>query len=103
MKNSYLLCLVLAVLPLCAAARGKHQPDARDDFKLSNPCPSTGAIEAHGCPGWTIGYFTPLCAGGLGTKENMHWITVEDARLIRHLNGKNCKNVKGKSPPSVAY
>ena len=60
-------------------------------------------VEAHGCPGWTIGYFTPLCAGGLGTKENMHWVTVEDARLVRHLNGKNCKNVKGKSPPTVAY
>jgi hypothetical protein len=102
MKYIGLLCLLAAALPLGASARTKPPADAmRREFKQENLCPSTGAIEAHECPGWTIGYFTPLCAGGLRTKQNMHWITTADAQLLKSVNGKHCKNLKH-SPKSAA-
>jgi hypothetical protein len=98
MKSTALVCLLVAALPLCALARSKHhESDAEREFKQEKACPSTGAIDASGCPGWTIGYFTPVCAGGLPTKENMYWIPKEDARTIRSVQHKHCKALNHKS------
>jgi hypothetical protein len=98
MKSTALVCLLAAALPLCAFARSRHhESDAEREFKQEKVCPSTGAIEARSCPGWKIGYFTPECAGGQRTKDNMHWITDEDARTIKAVQHKYCKGLKRKS------
>ncbi|WPB58971.1 HNH endonuclease [Xylophilus sp. GOD-11R] len=101
LKKIPLFCLSLLLLSLAPAVEAKRMSDEMRAFRDQNRCPITGETGEGGCPGWTIGYFTPLCAGGLDKKENMVWMKAEDAKVIRSSVGKNCKNLKRNSTTTV--
>ncbi|HEU5296702.1 MAG TPA: HNH endonuclease signature motif containing protein [Burkholderiaceae bacterium] len=52
---------------------------AKDDFKKSHPCPSTGKSSG-ACPGYVIDHVKPLKRGGADDPSNMQWQTVEAAK-----------------------
>ena len=62
-------------------AHGKiaRSEKARDDFKHSHPCPSTGKSSG-ACPGYVIDHITPLKRGGADAPYNMQWQTKAAAR-----------------------
>ena len=62
-------------------------------FRLENPCPATGLVQDI-CPGWHVGYITPLCDNGTDTRTNMRWMTLEDKRFMTAANGKDCSKRK---------
>jgi hypothetical protein len=53
---------------------------AKDHFKKSHPCPSTGKSRG-ACPGYVIDHVVPLKRGGKDASENMQWQTKEAAKL----------------------
>lgn len=57
-------------------ARSQH---AKNDFKKSYPCPSTGKSSG-ACPGYVIDHVEPLKRGGADAPSNMQWQTKEDAK-----------------------
>ena len=63
-------------------ARGRIQRSARakNEFRKSHPCPSTGKA-AGACPGFVIDHVTPLKRGGADNAGNMQSQTAEAARL----------------------
>jgi hypothetical protein len=52
---------------------------AKDKFKKSHPCPSTGRTSG-ACPGYVIDHITPLKKGGADSSSNMQWQTKADAK-----------------------
>lgn len=52
---------------------------ARDDFKRSHPCPSTGKSFG-ACPGYVIDHVKPLKRGGADSPGNMQWQTTQAAK-----------------------
>jgi len=52
---------------------------AKDAFKKSHPCPSTGKSSG-ACPGYVIDHVKPLKRGGADTPSNMQWQTKEAAK-----------------------
>jgi hypothetical protein len=52
---------------------------AKDEFKETNPCPSTGA-RSGGCPGYVVDHVIPLERGGPDDPSNMQWQTIDDAK-----------------------
>lgn len=62
-------------------SRGRiaRSPQARSEFKRSNPCPSTG--KGYGaCPGYVIDHVTPLKRGGVDAPSNMQWLTTAEGK-----------------------
>ena len=57
----------------------KRSPEEKNEFKKSNPCPSTGKSSG-ACPGFVIDHITPLKRNGADTPCNMQWQTTEDAK-----------------------
>ena len=57
----------------------KRSPEAKDEFKKSNPCPSTGKSSG-ACPGYVIDHVDPLKRGGVDAPSNMQWQTKEQAK-----------------------
>lgn len=57
-------------------ARSQH---AKNDFKKSHPCPSTGKSSG-ACPGYVIDHVKPLKRGGAGVPSNMQWQTKAEAK-----------------------
>jgi hypothetical protein len=62
-------------------ARGRIQRSARakNEFRKSHPCPSTGKT-AGACHGYVIDHVTPLKRGGADNAGNMQWQTTEAAK-----------------------
>ena len=60
--------------------RIKRSRAAKDTFKKSHPCPSTGKSSG-ACPGYVIDHVAPLKRGGKDSPENMQWQTKEAAKL----------------------
>jgi len=59
--------------------RIKRSTKAKDEFRRSHPCPSTG--KAHGaCPGYVIDHVKGLKHGGADTASNMQWQTTQAAK-----------------------
>jgi hypothetical protein len=52
---------------------------AKDDFKKSHRCPSTGKTSGS-CPGFVIDHVTPLKRGGADSPSNMQWQTTQAAK-----------------------
>ena len=52
---------------------------ARDQFKHSHPCPSTGRSSG-ACPGYVIDHVEPLKRGGADSPSNMQWQTTAAAK-----------------------
>jgi hypothetical protein len=52
---------------------------AKDAFKKSHPCPSTGKSSG-ACPGYVIDHIKALKRGGADAPSNMQWQTKEAAR-----------------------
>jgi hypothetical protein len=67
-----------------SVARNSHgkiarSAKARDEFKRSHPCPSTGRTSG-ACPGYVIDHVRPLKRGGADAPSNMQWQTVVAAK-----------------------
>lgn len=82
-----LLVAIAVTLPAHAADRSYA---TRRDFKLENPCPSTGATKGP-CPGWVMDHVIPLCAGGRDEPWNLAWQTVEDAKAKDVIERRECR------------
>jgi hypothetical protein len=52
---------------------------AKDDFKKSHPCPSTGKSSGS-CPGYVIDHVVPLKRGGADAPSNMQWQATAEAK-----------------------
>ena len=57
-----------------------RSPQAKNDFKKSHPCPSTGKSSG-ACPGYVIDHVTSLKRGGADSPSNMQWQTTEAAKI----------------------
>ena len=62
-------------------SRGKIQRSstARNNFRKSNPCPSTGRSTG-ACKGYVIDHVAPLKRGGPDAPSNMQWQTTAAAK-----------------------
>jgi len=62
-------------------AKGKigRAPQAKNEFKKTRPCPSTGKSSG-ARPDYVIDHVTPLKRGGADAPSNMQWQTKEAAR-----------------------
>lgn len=68
--------------PGCARDSKGHivkPPSAKDDFRQSNPCPSTGKTSG-GCPGYEVAHKTPLSQGGLDAAVNLQWLSKDELK-----------------------
>jgi len=79
-----------AFLSPTADARRNRSNAARLEFAGKNPCPSTGKPELP-CPGYSIDFATPLCAGGSEDISNMQWRMVEDVKEKEKRERQQCK------------
>jgi hypothetical protein len=59
--------------------RIKRSVEARDSFKHSHPCPSTGRSSG-ACPGYIIDHVTALKRGGADAPSNMQWQTIQESK-----------------------
>jgi hypothetical protein len=67
-------------VPRDARGRIERSTAAKDSFKHSNPCPSTGNSSG-ACPGYVIDHVTALKRGGADAPSNMQWQTIDEAKL----------------------
>lgn len=73
--------LVVGLLLCISQADAGHKRSyaAKQDFRQSQPCPSTGRVKGP-CPGYVIDHVVPLKRGGPDSAPNMQWQTIEDGR-----------------------
>src|SRR4051812_8863736 len=55
------------------------EPDARMMYMKRHPCPANGNTRGE-CPGYSINYIRPLCAGGSERTTNLQWLTATEAK-----------------------
>jgi hypothetical protein len=59
--------------PLYVERGRRTRSSLEDQFQREHPCPSTGKATGD-CPGYVIGYLTPLDQGGEDKPDNMQWL-----------------------------
>ena len=59
--------------------RVKRSAHAKNEFKASHPCPSTGKSSG-ACPGYVIDHVVALKHGGADAPSNMQWQTKAEAK-----------------------
>jgi hypothetical protein len=84
-----LLALSLALSTHPAEARIKRSQSAKVEFKLTHPCPATGATKGP-CKGYVIDHVVPLACGGADSPENMQYQTVADGKTKDKWERKEC-------------
>lgn len=67
-------------VPRDSHGRIARSRQAKNEFKKSHPCPSTGRSSGS-CPGYVIDHVKPLKRGGADSPSNMQWQTKEAAKI----------------------
>jgi hypothetical protein len=70
--------------------RIKRSAAAKDSFKRTSPCPSTGRSSG-ACPGYVIDHVKPLACGGADASSNMQWQTTAAAKLKDKTERQRCR------------
>jgi hypothetical protein len=74
-------------------ARGhiRRSSSARRVFKITHPCPGTGATSGS-CKGYVVDHICPLACCGADTPSNMQWQTTAESRAkdAWELNCSSC-------------
>ena len=70
--------------PAAGVGRDAHghiarNPDAKEEFRRSHPCPATGK-KYGACPGWVVDHVQALKRGGADDPSNMQWQTTAQAK-----------------------
>src|SRR4029453_522228 len=68
-----------AGVPRDSHGRIARSAKAKDDFKRTHPCPSTGRT-SDACPGYVIDHVQALKHGGADAPSNMQWQTRAEAK-----------------------
>jgi hypothetical protein len=66
-------------VPRDSHGRIARSTKAKDEFKKSHPCPSTGRTSG-ACPGYVIDHVQALKHGGADSPGNMQWQTTAAAK-----------------------
>ena len=104
MRQSSSLLLSLALALSASAAKNPKPPkmpvirspheQAKHEFEAAHPCPSTGRSSGQ-CPGFVVGYLTPLGCGGADTAMNMRWVTPEQNKAAKKTERHGCNSAAG--------
>ena len=84
----------VALAAISADASEYRSYRAKRDFRMENPCPSTGKVRG-ACPEYVVDHVVPLCAGGADAPSNMQWQTVEAGKRKDRDERKACRHLKG--------
>jgi hypothetical protein len=87
------LFAMLLAIPMAADAHTKRSQSAKVEFKLSHPCPATGARRGP-CHGYVIDHVKPLCAGGADRPENMAWQEYKESLKKDAQERRECRALK---------
>lgn len=86
MKKLFLVGLVV----WCATAGAiERSIEAKNAFKQSNPCPSTGKNSGP-CPGYVVDHIAALACGGADSPGNMQWQSEADGKAKDKWERKGC-------------
>ena len=72
------------------AKHEKRSEEAKNSFKHSHPCPSTGKSSG-ACPGYVVDHVKPLACGGADAPSNMQWQTVAAGKAKDKVERKGCR------------
>lgn len=84
-----LIFLLMALFCAGALAEKNRSQKAKNIFKYSHPCPSTGRTKGS-CPNYIIDHIRPLACGGADSPENMQWQTKAEAKAKDKWERKGC-------------
>jgi hypothetical protein len=70
--------------------RVKRSAAAKDAFKHSHPCPSTGKSSG-ACPGYVIDHVKALACSGADNPSNMQWQTTAAAKAKDKVERRDCR------------
>jgi hypothetical protein len=84
-----ILSLLLATAAIDADAAQRRSQAAKQEFKRSNPCPSTGRSYGR-CGGYEIDHRRPLAAGGADSPSNMQWLTKDQHKRKTAQERRDC-------------
>jgi len=85
----YLFLFILIFTSATVNAEYKRSFKAKNQFKQSHPCPSTGRSKGS-CPGYIIDHIQALDCGGADHPSNMQWQTKADAKAKDKWERKGC-------------
>ena len=84
-----LIAIILALISTSAIAEYRRSTKAKNLFKQSHPCPSTGKSKGS-CPNYIIDHVKPLACGGADEPSNMQWQTKSEAKVKDRWERKAC-------------
>jgi 5-methylcytosine-specific restriction endonuclease McrA len=83
------LFIIFITLSFSAYAEKRRSHKAKNLFKATHHCPSTGRPKGS-CPGYIIDHIVPLACGGSDTPENMQWQTKQEAKAKDKWERRGC-------------